>query len=69
MTVSRKKKVWGQIGEELKKKSVNFPTFCIVYLEDTAVLLLPKFLLLTNIENTPRGSSSMRLITDMNRKE
>jgi hypothetical protein len=44
MTVSRKKKVWGQISEKVKNKSAKFPTFCIIYLEDPAFLLLPKFL-------------------------
>jgi hypothetical protein len=34
------KKVWGQVGEEIKK----FPTFCIAYLEDPAILLLLKIL-------------------------
>jgi hypothetical protein len=44
MTVTKKKKVWGQIGEELKNKSVTFLTFCIAYSEDPAILLLPMLL-------------------------
>jgi hypothetical protein len=38
----REKKLWGQIGEELKK-SGKFQCFFIVHTEVTIILLSPKF--------------------------